>query len=115
MEFQAGGDILRALDKRRDGYAVRARLTWFDPLDHTLQKEYVTDPNSRGTSRTRIVASAEWGLNERASVRPWRARRRSPAAVSVTGALPRPRSTNRTPSRRSSPQMRSLPSRTYQC
>jgi len=38
VEFQAGGDILRALDKRRDGYAVRARLTWFDPLDHTLQK-----------------------------------------------------------------------------
>jgi hypothetical protein len=50
VEFQASGDILRALDTRRDGYAVRAHLTWFDPQDSTLQKEWVTDPNSAGVS-----------------------------------------------------------------
>ena len=59
VEFQASGDILRALDTRRDGYAVRAQLTWFDPQDSTLQKEWVTDPNSGGVSRARPLAVPE--------------------------------------------------------
>jgi hypothetical protein len=59
VEFQAHGDILRALDTRRDGYAVRARLTWFDRLDGTFHKAFVTDPNSAGTSRAKPLPIPE--------------------------------------------------------
>jgi len=59
VQFQADGDILRAHDTRRDGYSVRARLTWFDPLDYTFHKEYVTDPNSAGVSRARPLPIPE--------------------------------------------------------
>jgi hypothetical protein len=59
VEFRARGDILRAFDTRRDGYAVRARLTWLDPVDGTFHKEYVTDPNSGGDSRARRLPIPE--------------------------------------------------------
>jgi len=59
VEFQARGDILRAYDTRRDGYSVRARLTWFDRVDNTFHKAYVTDPNSAGTSRAKPLPIPE--------------------------------------------------------
>jgi hypothetical protein len=58
-QFQADGDILRALDTRRDGYAVRARLTWFDRVDNTSHEAYVTVPNSGGTSRAKPLPIPE--------------------------------------------------------
>jgi hypothetical protein len=58
-KFDASGDILRVLDTRRDGYSVRARLTWFDPTDNTLQEAFLTDPNSKGRSKAKRLAIPE--------------------------------------------------------
>jgi hypothetical protein len=59
VEFEGTGDIIRALDKRRDGYGVRARLKWFDPITRTLEKAYLTDPSSAGTWKSKRLAIPE--------------------------------------------------------
>jgi hypothetical protein len=59
LKFEADGDVLRVLDTRRDGYAVRARATWFDPTDNTLQKAFLTDPNSKGRSKAKRLPIPE--------------------------------------------------------
>jgi hypothetical protein len=59
VEFEGTGDIIRALDKRRDGYGVRARLKWFDPVTRTSEKAYLTDPTSAGTWKSRRLAIPE--------------------------------------------------------
>jgi hypothetical protein len=59
IEFEDTGDILRAVDTRRDGYAVRARLSWFDPVTRTLQTSSLTDPTSAGTWKSRQLAVPE--------------------------------------------------------
>jgi hypothetical protein len=59
VEFEGTGDILRAIDIRRDGKSVRARLRWFDPVTRTLETSYLTDPTSAGSWKSRRLAIPE--------------------------------------------------------
>ena len=59
VEFEGTGDILRAIDTRRDGKSVRARLRWFDPMTGTLEKASLTDPTSEGGWKRKRLAIPE--------------------------------------------------------